>query len=366
MKTSIQSGLVSIMMPAYNAEQYIAQAIESVLVQSYDNWELIIVNDGSTDRTPSIVLDYSDPRIRVIHQSNGGESIARNTALRHMRGEFVAFLDADDAYLDSHLEHGVAYLNAHPNYDGVYSDGYHFDSAGNRLQTLSSNRRGPFEGYIFGEVVRASDVFGPPLCVILRRNLIDRFHLEYDSEIVIGPDWDFFIQYAELGKFGYIQDMTCLYRVHQTNITVRAKGDLRRRSLARCREKAIKLDGFPQLSEDIRSAVFYDLLINLLIGLPQHQNEIVKWPEFKSLAPIEQSRLLRLMASKSILHGYREDLVVDWLQLSQSLNPQNKRGVILSLLYRLHPRLCQCFLFIRTIFERKNDSTSPFSQLKQA
>lgn len=365
MKTVIHSGMVSIMMPAYNAEQYIAQAVESVLAQSYQNWELIIVNDGSTDRTPSIVLNYSDPRIRVIHQSNSGESIARNTALRHMRGEFVAFLDADDAYLESHLELCVTYLNAHPHYDGVYSDGYHFDSTGTRLQTLSSNRRGPFEGNIFGEVVRASDVFGPPLCVILRRSLIDRFHLEYDSEIVIGPDWDFFIQFAELGKFGYIQDITCLYRVHQTNITLRAKADLRRRSLARCREKAIKLDSFSQLSEDIRSAVFYDLLINQLIGLAQRQNEVIQWPEFRNLAHIEQSRLLRLMASKSILKGYSNDLVNEWLQQSLSLNPRNRRGAILSGLYRIHPKLCQVFLYIRSLFEREHQNSSPFGQLNR-
>lgn len=365
MKTSFQPGLVSIMMPAYNAEQYIAQAIDSVLAQTYQDWELIIVNDGSLDRTPAILMEYTDPRIRVIHQSNGGESIARNTALRHMRGEFVAFLDADDAYLEVHLELGIAYLIAHPDYAGVYSDGYHFDSDGNRLDTLSSNRRGPFEGFIFGEVVRASDVFGPPICAILRRDLIERFHIEYDSEIVIGPDWDFFIQFSELGKFGYITDKTCLYRVHQTNITVRTKVDLRRRSLARCREKAIKLDAFSGLPEQIRSAVFYDLLINQLIGKPKRQNEIVQWPEFLNLSTNEQARLLRLMASKSILIGFGNDLIKEWLQKSLSLNPQNRRGVILSSLYRIHPKVCQLFLYVRSLFEHENGRSSPFGQLNQ-
>jgi len=366
MKTTLNPGLVSIMMPAYNAEQYIVQAIESVLAQTYQDWELIIVNDGSTDHTPTLLLNYSDPRIRIIHQSNGGEATARNTALRHMRGEFVAFLDADDAFLENHLELGIQFLNDNPHYDGVYSDGYHIDAHGNRLQTLSSNRRGPFEGHIFGEIVRASDVFGPPICVLIRRNLIDRFHLEYDSEIVIGPDWDFFIQYAELGKFGNIPALTCLYRVHDTNITLRTKLDLRRRSLARCREKAIKLDGFPQLPEEIRSAVFYDLLINQLIGLPQRQNDIVQWPEFKELSTYEQARLLRLMASKSILYGFDNDTVYDWLQQSLSLSPQNQRTVVLRSLYRIHPRVCQLFLWVRSLFNHKAENSSPFGQLNQA
>jgi glycosyltransferase involved in cell wall biosynthesis len=93
--------LVSIMMPAYNAEAFIAQAIESVLAQTMTDWELIIVDDGSTDGTPAVTDRYQDPGIRVLRQPNGGESIARNTALQHMRGSLVAFLDADDVFLPS-------------------------------------------------------------------------------------------------------------------------------------------------------------------------------------------------------------------------------------------------------------------------
>ncbi len=136
MKTSFQQGLVSIMMPAFNAEQYIAQAIDSVLAQTYQNWELIIVNDGSSDRTPTILAEYTDPRIRVIHQSNGGEAIARNTALRHMRGEFVAYLDADDAFLEHHLELGIAYLAAHPLVKSFRSGGKQEGSDGATVVSL--------------------------------------------------------------------------------------------------------------------------------------------------------------------------------------------------------------------------------------
>ena len=95
--------LVSVMMPAYNAENYIEAAVKSVLAQSYDHWELIVVDDGSTDGTASVVAEFDDPRIKLFKQSNGGESAARNTAIRQMQGEFVAFLDADDMYLPDHL-----------------------------------------------------------------------------------------------------------------------------------------------------------------------------------------------------------------------------------------------------------------------
>ncbi|MBR5443653.1 MAG: glycosyltransferase family 2 protein [Paludibacteraceae bacterium] len=90
--------LVSIIMPAYNASAYIAEAIESVLDQTWTNWELIIVDDGSTDDTLQIVRQFAaqDNRIQVYHQANQGGCVARNTALKHIIGDYIQYLDADD------------------------------------------------------------------------------------------------------------------------------------------------------------------------------------------------------------------------------------------------------------------------------
>ena len=91
-------------MPVYNGELFIEQALDSLLAQSFQDWELIIVDDGSTDSTPFILNRYAvDPRIRVIRQNNAGEAGARNTGLDNMKGEYMAFLDADDIYLPSAL-----------------------------------------------------------------------------------------------------------------------------------------------------------------------------------------------------------------------------------------------------------------------
>jgi glycosyltransferase involved in cell wall biosynthesis len=197
-------------MPAYNAEAYIGQAIESVLAQSYQRWELVVVDDGSIDGTGRIASRYGDSRIRLIRQDNQGEAAARNTALSNIQGEYLAFLDADDLYLPHHLDTTVGYLQAQSKAEGVYTDGYYIDQMGSQLQTLSSRRRGPFEGNLFEEVLYGSDVFGPPTCVVLRNQLIESHGLKFDEEIVIGPDWDFFAKYAELGDFGYIEQKTCL------------------------------------------------------------------------------------------------------------------------------------------------------------
>jgi len=102
----IRHNLVSVMMPAFNAEAYIDLAIDSLIRQSYEDWELIVIDDGSADATPEIVRGYADPRIRMYGQRNGGEANARNTALHHLHGEYVAFLDADDIFLPDQFQVG--------------------------------------------------------------------------------------------------------------------------------------------------------------------------------------------------------------------------------------------------------------------
>ena len=93
----MQAGLVSIITPLYNGEKYVAQTIESVLAQTYPDWEMIVVNDGSTDRSAEIVQRYveQDPRIKLFTQRNGGSASARNNGIRRAEGQYIALLDAD-------------------------------------------------------------------------------------------------------------------------------------------------------------------------------------------------------------------------------------------------------------------------------
>ncbi|MFK5976789.1 MAG: glycosyltransferase family A protein [Sulfurovum sp.] len=114
------SPLVSIITPAYNAEKYIAEAIESVIDQSYTNWELIIINDGSSDSTEDIIKSFRDSRIKLINQSNGGVSSARNRGLKIARGEYITFLDADDKLPQNSIKVRVEYLLKYLNIDAVH------------------------------------------------------------------------------------------------------------------------------------------------------------------------------------------------------------------------------------------------------
>lgn len=105
------AGLVSIVMPSYNTAEYIAASIGSVLAQTYTDWELLIVDDCSTDQTIEIVRAFDDPRIRLFkNKKNSGAAVSRNTALRQARGKWIAFLDSDDVWLPEKLEKQVAFM----------------------------------------------------------------------------------------------------------------------------------------------------------------------------------------------------------------------------------------------------------------
>jgi glycosyltransferase involved in cell wall biosynthesis len=357
--SEIRNGLVSIMMPAYNAEATIGAAIESVLAQTYSRWELWIVLDGPAPAAEQVVSSYRDPRIHLLRQEHSGEAAARNLALRHLAGEWVAFLDADDLLLPNHLELAAEHLHAHPERGGVYTDGFYIDEDGRRLGLLSSRRRGPFEGRIFEEVVRASDVFGPPMCTVLRREPVLRRELNFDTRIVIGPDWDFLMRFSAGEDFGYLAEPTCLYRLHPNAITRTAEPERRRASLALCREKAIRNPAFPGCSSEVRTAALYDLLVNLLHGLPDRQREVTGWAEFAQLPRGSRARLLRVMASRSVSLGGNRGGEDAWFAEAFRLRPWDPRNAALLVLFRLHPSLCRLALKMRATVSGRGDAPTP-------
>ncbi len=124
---------VSVIIPVYKVEKYISHTVRSVLEQTYTNFELLIVDDGSPDRSIEICQQFSDPRIKIIRQSNRGVSSARNTGIRHAAGEYLAFLDGDDLWTAEKLEKHVAHLESSPNVGISFSRSAFIDEAGNPL-----------------------------------------------------------------------------------------------------------------------------------------------------------------------------------------------------------------------------------------
>lgn len=127
--------LVSVIIPAYNAARFIGETVETVCKQTYRNWELIVVDDGSTDSTKAILEPYMD-RIQYFFQENKGTSAARNAGLRKSKGELIAFLDNDDLWLPEKLELQVWALRTWPDAGFVFTDGISFNESGIRQNSL--------------------------------------------------------------------------------------------------------------------------------------------------------------------------------------------------------------------------------------
>ena len=125
--------MVSVILPVYNGEKYIKEAIDSVLTQTFDKFELIIINDGSTDSTKDIVLGYKDTRIKYFYQTNKGEAASRNEGIRNSKFDLVTFIDADDIYEPNKLMKQYKILNENLDIDVVCIAGTVVDETLNKI-----------------------------------------------------------------------------------------------------------------------------------------------------------------------------------------------------------------------------------------
>ncbi|GAG04486.1 unnamed protein product, partial [marine sediment metagenome] len=211
--------LVSIIMPVYNGETFVAEAIESVVAQTYPHWELIVVDDGSTDGTACIVAAFNDPRIRYTYQENRGQAAALNRGLDLAQGDYVTTLDADDWLTPNSLADRAIYLDQHLEFGAVYGDGYYCDASGEPLLRFSEYRPDNVVGDIY-EMLIVADILGSDAVVMIRRHVLDQHQLRYDESIVWCQDRDFCIRVAEKATFGFADSITYRYRLHGTNMTL--------------------------------------------------------------------------------------------------------------------------------------------------
>ncbi|MFV5482821.1 glycosyltransferase family 2 protein [Acinetobacter sp. YH12071] len=196
--------LVSIMMPAYNAEATIENAILSLLMQTYKNWECIIVNDGSVDKTLDILKKFNDDRLKIFSfDTNKGRGVARQFAIQQCKGEFLAMLDADDWYYYDKLEKQVKFFLNNPDVDLV--------SCGMVIQ--KNNQCIGIRGIGDNRILffnRPTKVPVPHASSMFRRNIVGSH--SYDSEFKLGQDMDFLRhimlgkKYAKLDFPGYVYD----------------------------------------------------------------------------------------------------------------------------------------------------------------
>lgn len=167
--------MISVIIPLYNKVCTIARTLDTVFQQTYTDYEIVVVNDGSTDGSADVVRSIDDSRIRLISQTNAGVSAARNRGFEEARGEFVAFLDADDEWKPDYLETQIQLVEKYPQCD-VFCTNYEFyDSTGKVTPTII--RRLPFEGDdgVLSNYFEVASHSSPPLftsAIMVRRNAI--------------------------------------------------------------------------------------------------------------------------------------------------------------------------------------------------
>ena len=210
------TGLVSVIIPAYNVERYVKEALDSVFSQTYQHFEVIVVNDGSPD-TPAleqILQPYLD-RIVYLKQENRGLSGARNTGLRAAKGDFVALLDADDIWLSDYLDKQVTYLRENPDKDLVYCNAEFFGdgiAAGQLWMTVCPTVG---EADIAGIITKRCNVF---VAVTARTAALKA--IGFDESLRSCEDYDCWLRFVAAGyRIGYQRYVLARYRRHATSLS---------------------------------------------------------------------------------------------------------------------------------------------------
>ena len=296
---------VSVVIPTYNRAVMVREAIESVLSQTFRDSEVIVVDDGSTDGTGEVLRRRCDERVRCYYQENSGRSVARNRGIQESVGKYVLFLDSDDWLLPHALEVHSAYLDAHPEVDVVYSDGYYCDAEGQEIERISLGRPPVNHDRLLETMVLTNIVIAPHSAMV-RRTALQKLGYPYFDETLHGPeDSDLWLRLTAQGaRFACLDTLTCMYRIHDSNSTLRWSPDWERHrhSLVRFNYKTLHAAFFATLSPATRRQFLYELLLVLLGDDIEAQEEILRSPQFLALPPHDQAHLLYYVGVENIAH----------------------------------------------------------------
>ncbi|MGE0132674.1 MAG: glycosyltransferase family 2 protein [Blastocatellales bacterium] len=205
---------VSVVIPAYNAEKYLAETVRSVLDQTYGDYEVIVVDDGSSDGTLEVAKSFQS-RIQVFAKPNGGPASARNLAIKNSRGDYIAFLDSDDLWMNDKLGQQVALLEENPAVGLVYGEALMF------TQDDGEQKVGDKIGYTYEPSFR-SLLFGdyiPNSTVVIRRACVNKVGLLNESRELIGvEDYEYWMRVARHFTMAGIPRPLAYYRIREGNL----------------------------------------------------------------------------------------------------------------------------------------------------
>ena len=206
---------VSVIIPAYNAESYLAETIESALAQTAPPAEILVVDDGSTDRTAEVARGFEARGVRVLRKANGGPASARNEAIRHSTGEYLAFLDSDDLWVPDKLEAQLAFLELRPDVGLTYGQARMFrDTEAGRVfeQTIGFTEAPSLRLLLYGDFI-------PNSTVVIRRACVDAVGLLNERrELIAVEDYEYWMRIALRFPIAGLSRPLALYRLREGNL----------------------------------------------------------------------------------------------------------------------------------------------------
>lgn len=199
--------LVSVVIPVYNAENTIAETIESVIKQTFTDFELVIINDGSTDNSSGILYSFTDKRIRIIDIENSGASSARNLGIDNTCGKYISFIDSDDLWEESKIEKQLNALQINKDCEVVYSWTMYIDENGDKLHPIKPV---DFTGDVYKKML-INNFIGSGSNILAKRDAVISAG-KFDSELTYAEEWDLFIRLSINHNFAVIKEYLVYYR----------------------------------------------------------------------------------------------------------------------------------------------------------
>jgi glycosyltransferase involved in cell wall biosynthesis len=240
---------ISVIMPVYNREDYLKGAVDSICTQTFTDFEFIIVDDGSTDRTAAVLRQCGrdDARIVIVEQQNKGCTEALNRGLRLARGKFIARMDSDDYSLPHRFERQLAFLHAHPD---VVALGCAYEKMDGRGRIFSRSTSPVTHEEIDAVLFRGYCPLNHP-SVMMRRSAVVAVG-GYDDRYPCGQDYDLWLRLAEVGRLANLPDVLFRYRHHDGAITEsqnQLQRDVYRQAWhAACERRGVRFDNEPSFA----------------------------------------------------------------------------------------------------------------------
>ena len=246
------SPTVSINLCCYNSEKYLRETLDSIVNQTFKDWELVIINDGSADSTESIIHEYMRQGYPIVYhyQENKGLGFSRNEALKRSQGEYIAFIDHDDLWMPEKLEKQIPLFEKDYSTGLVFSDAIYFSdkAKGNRFQ-LYGNKKPP-SGKIFPDLLKR--YFICLVTVLIKKDVLVNIEEWFDERLTIAEEADLFMRISYKWKCEYVDKALAVYRIHENSLT-----SLRQDLLQK--EQELVLDKLLHLNANIKSEYKHEI-----------------------------------------------------------------------------------------------------------